>query len=188
MKLKSPRIRPLERSEWNEEAAKLLEGPRRVGTTKGETVNILATLARYPTLFRAWSAFGNHVLFASSLPPRERELLILRIGWLCGSEYEFGQHAIIGRQVGLTDDEVRRVTLGPDAPGWEAFDATLLRAVDELHADAFVSDATWNALAKRYDERQLMDLLFAVGQYNLVSMVLNSLGVQLDPGVDGFPR
>ena len=75
---------------------------------------------------------------------------------------------------------------GPDAAGWAPFDATLLRATDELHADAFLSDATWKALAERYDTQQIIDLIFAIGQYNLVSMALNSLGVQLEAGMKGF--
>ena len=75
---------------------------------------------------------------------------------------------------------------GRDAGGWDAFDATLLRAADELHADAFISDATWTALSERYTTEQLMDVVFAVGQYNLVSMALNTFGVQLDTGVKGF--
>jgi len=124
----------------------------------------------------------------STLPPREREILILRIGWLCRCEYEFGQHTRVGKSVGLTSDEIFRITQGPNAPGWDPFDATLLRAVDELHSDAFITDATWNALAKRYDEKQLMDLVMTVGDYNMVSMFLNTMGVQLEEGTVGFPK
>jgi 4-carboxymuconolactone decarboxylase len=88
----------------------------------------------------------------------------------------------------LTDEEIKRITKGPKAPGWGPFDATLLQAADELHADAFITDATWNALAQRYNQQQLMDVVATVGQYNLVSMFLNSFGVQLDEGVPGFPK
>ena len=124
----------------------------------------------------------------STLPPREREILILRIGWLCRAEFEFGWHTLYGKSAGLTDEEIKRITEGPKAPGWVPFDATLLQAVDELHADTFITDATWNALAKRYNQQQLMDLVATVGQYNLLSMYLNSFGVQLDEGVPGFPK
>jgi 4-carboxymuconolactone decarboxylase len=120
------------------------------------------------------------------LAPREREILILRIGWLCQAEYEWGQHVIFGKAAGLTDAEIERIKAGPEAPGWAPFDATLLRAVDELHKDAFISDKTWGALSERYNTEQLMDVVFAVGQYNLVSMALNTFGVQLDKGVKGF--
>ena len=93
---------------------------------------------------------------------------------------------MIGKKAGLTDAEIERVKEGPDAPGWSEFDAMLLRAVDELRAQAFISDAVWDALAAKYDARQLLDLIFTVGQYNLVSMALNTLGVRLDEGVAGF--
>jgi len=86
----------------------------------------------------------------------------------------------------LTDRDIERIREGPDAPGWDPFEAALVRAADELHRDAFVSDETWALLARRYDTRQLMDVVFTVGQYNLVSMALNSFGVQLDEGVEGF--
>jgi len=105
-----------------------------------------------------WLPFARYIFGESSLPPRERELLTLRIGWLCQSEYEFGQHTVIGKSAGLTDEEIKRITEGPKAPAWDPFDATLLRAVDELHADAFIPDATWNALAKRYNTYKASDV------------------------------
>ena len=122
----------------------------------------------------------------STLVPRERELLILRIGWLCQAEYEWGQHVVFGKGAGLTDEEIARIKEGPDAEGWDPFDAALLRAADELHADALISDATWASLGERYNTQQLMDVVFTVGQYNMVSMALNTFGVQLDKGVKGF--
>ncbi len=184
MRLSTPRVPPLAADEWDGEARDLLEGLQRAG---GRVLNIFATLAHHPKLLKRWLVFGNHVLGKNSLPPRERELVILRIGWLCRAEYEWGQHAAISRELGMSEEEIRRVSEGPDADGWDDFDATLLRATDELHADAMISDATWKALSERYDTRQCMDLVFTVGQYNLVSMALNSLGVQLDEGVTGFP-
>ncbi|MET0153646.1 MAG: carboxymuconolactone decarboxylase family protein [Candidatus Binatia bacterium] len=185
MRLNKPRIEPLPEVDWDAEIREAVE-PARGGVGLGKVPNILATIARHPKLLKRWNVFGNHVLFKSTLPPREREILILRIGWLCRSGYEWGQHVRIGRRAGLEDDDFARIRQGPDAAGWDPFEATLVRAADELHADAFVSDATWAALAARYDTRQLIDVLFTVGQYNLVSMVLNSLGVQLDEGVNGF--
>lgn len=184
MRLDTPRLAPLPEEDCDEEVRQLLRG---AGPGGGRPLNIFTTLAHHPKLLRRWLVFGTHVLAKSSLSPRERELAILRVGWLCRSEYEFGQHVLIARASGITDPEIERLTRGPDAPGWDPFEATLLRAVDELHADAFVSDATWHALAARYDVRQLLDLIFTVGQYTLVSMALNTLGVQRDAGVPGFP-
>ena len=113
--------------------------------------------------------------------------MILRVGWLCQAGYEWGQHVVIGRRDGLSDEEIARIPEGPEAPGWSDLERALLRATDELHEDRFVRDATWSALCEHYDAKQLMDLLFTIGQYELVSMVLNTLGVQLDPGFGGLP-
>ncbi|MGH9752924.1 MAG: carboxymuconolactone decarboxylase family protein [Blastocatellia bacterium] len=182
MRLTKPRLEPLAEEKWDDETREMLDRLK----MDGRVFNIFRTLAAHPKLLKHWLVFGNHILNKSTLPPRERELLILRIGWLCRAEYEWGQHVVIGKRVGLTDEEIERIKEGPDAPGWSEFDATLLRAVDELRAQAFISDAVWNALAATYDTRQLLDLIFTVGQYNMVSMALNTLGVRLDEGVEGF--
>ena len=184
MRLSQPRVSPVtDESELDAEARDLLRA-----VSLGPAVNIFRTLAQHPKLFKRWLVFANHVLFKSTIPPRDREILILRTGWRCRAEYEWGQHVIIGKAAGLTDDEILRITDGPEAPGWDPFDAALLRAADELLDDHFVSGETWKALAERYSTQQLMDAVFAVGQYTLVSMALNSFGIQLDPGVSGFPR
>jgi alkylhydroperoxidase family enzyme len=179
-RLSQPRISPIDPEAWPEEIARLRGGG-------APPPNIMRTLANHPELMRRWVVFANHILGKSTLPVRDRELLMLRIGWLCGSAYEFGQHTLIARRAGISDDEIRRVPAGPDAPGWSDWDRTLLRAVDELKSDGIMSDATWNALGQAYDTRQLMDTVFTIGQYNLVSWALNSFGVQLDEGVPGFP-
>lgn len=182
MRLTKPRLEPIAEESWDDETRETLKRLE----VDGRIFNIFRTLAAHPKLLKQWLVFGNYILNKSTLPPRERELLILRIGWLCRAEYEWGQHVVIGKRAGLTDEEIDRIKEGPDAPGWSEFDATLLRAADELRAQAFISDAVWNALAARYDTRQLLDLIFTVGQYNLVSMALNTLGVRLDEGIAGF--
>lgn len=182
MPVTSPRIPPLTQAEWDNETREILKDLQR----DGQVYNIFSTLARHPKLLKRWLVFGNHILAKSSLPPREREIVILRMGWLCRAEYEWGHHVAIGKQAGLTAQEIQRISAGPDAPGWEPFEALLLRAVDELHANCRVSDSTWKALAERYTTQQILDLLFTAGQYRLVSMVLNSVGVQLEEGFAGF--
>ena len=182
MKLDKPRLDPIQLEDWTDEIKKTLQP----NVDKGTVFNIFKTLAHHPDLFRRWLVFGNHVLFKSTLPPRERELIILRIGWLCEAEYEWGQHVLIGKETGLTAEEIDRIKAGPNARGWSEADKLLLQAKDELRKDAFVSDSTWQGLTKHFDKKQLMDLVFAVGQYNLVSMALNTLGVQLDDGLEGF--
>ncbi|MCP4756182.1 MAG: carboxymuconolactone decarboxylase family protein [Proteobacteria bacterium] len=182
MRLSEPRVFPLEESEWSEEQREVIKR----ASLNEDPENIFKTLVRHKKLLKRWSVFAAHVMNKNSLPDRERELVILRIGWLCQSGYEWGQHVVIGKRCGLTDEEIDRIGQGPDAEGWSAVDRALLRATDELHADAFISDATWNELGRTYSEENLMDLVFTIGQYNLVSMALNTLGVQLEPGKEGF--
>ena len=178
----SPRIAPLAPEEQDDQARELLAGAAAPGLP---AANIFATLVRHPGLFRKWMPFGGKLL-SGKLPARDRELLILRTGWHCQSDYEWGQHVIIGRAAGVTDEEIERLKVGPDAPGWDPFDAALVRAADELHNDACITDDTWAALAARYDVAQLTEVPMVVGQYHLVSYTLNSLGVQREPGVPGF--
>jgi len=181
MRLSHPRIAPVRPEDRNDEQRELMK--RFKGS---DSLNIFNTLLNHPDLMRRWLVFANHVLGKSTLPARERELVILRIGYLCRSGYEWGQHVVIARAAGVTDDEIRCVKQGADAPGWSEPDRLLLSATDELHADAHVGDATWQGLARHFDTRQLMDIVFAVGQYNLVSMALNSFGVQAEPGLPGL--
>jgi len=152
----------------------------------GRVLNIYRTLAAHPKLLKRWGVFGTHVLYKNTIPAREREILILRVGWLCRSEYEWGQHVVIACAAGVTDAEIERVKEGADAAGWNGADAVLIRAADELHNDSFVSDSTWQALSNTWNTQQLIDIIFTVGQYHTVSMALNTLGVQLDEGVRGF--
>jgi 4-carboxymuconolactone decarboxylase len=180
--LPSPRIAPLSPTEQDAQHTELLGS---VATTTGPATNIFRTLVRHPGLFRRWLPFGGKLL-AGKLPPRDRELAILRTGWRCGSEYEWGQHVLIGRAAGLTDEEINRIQAGPDAAGWDPADAVVLRAADELHDDSCIQESTWNLLADRYDERQLIELVMLIGHYHMVAFTLNTLGVQREPGVPGF--
>lgn len=173
-----PRLDPLGDDEIDDETRALVPAG---------SLNIFRTLARHPKLLKRWLVFGNHVLAKSTLPERERELAILRVGWRCGAEYEFGQHTVIARRCGITDDEIVALTGELADGGWSEGDRTLLVAVDELHDDQCITEQTWSALAQRWSDQQLLDLIFTVGQYTLVSMALNSVGVPLDDGVPGFP-
>ncbi len=186
MRLDQPRIEPTTSADWDDDSRPLLESIER---NSGSVLNIFRTLARHPKLLKRWVVFGNHVLGGTTLPvrARERELIILRTGYLCGSGYEWAQHVAIGRRSNLTDDEIRRIVDGSGASEWSADDSVLLEAVDELISDSFISGPTWAALSKRWNQQQLMDIVFAVGQYNLVSMALNTFGVQIEEGVDRFP-
>jgi len=173
-RLKTPRLAPVP-VEGRTEAQRQMLASR-------PDYNIYKTLAHHPELYARWADLGRFVLNGSSIPARHREMLMLRMGWLCQSEYEWAQHARIATtSVGMTDAEVHRIAEGPKAPGWTDFERTILQMVDELRYDAIVSDGTWSALRKEYSDQKMMEALFTAGQYQLVSMALNSLGVQLDP-------
>lgn len=177
------RVAPLADDELDEQQAELL----RPVLSGGPTQNIFRTLVRHPGLYRKWSPFGGKLL-NGKLPARERELAILRVGWLCRSDYEWGQHVPIGRRAGLTDAEIARIPQGPGAPEWSELDRTILRATDELHDEACIADATWARLAREYDEKQLIELVMVIGHYHLVSFALNTFGVPREEGVVGLPE
>ena len=182
MRLSTPRIAPLGPDDWDEETQALMKPL----TRSGNTLNIFKTLANHPGLAKRWMVFANHVLGKSTLAVRERELIILRIGYLCQAGYEWGQHVLIARQAGMSDDEIRSAKTGPQSSGISELDRLLLTATDELHADAHISDETWTGLSDHLSTQQMMDVVFTVGQYNLVSMALNSFGVQADEGLPGW--
>jgi alkylhydroperoxidase family enzyme len=153
----------------------------------GDELAVTRTFARHPDLTQSRSSRAGFVNRVSPLSPRHREILILRIGWDCQSEYEWAQHVgRVGRarEHGLDPAMIAR---GPSAPGWDPFEATLLRAADELYRDITVSDATWKALAAKYDTASLMSAVFTASSYRATSMALNAFGVQLDPGDERFP-
>src|SRR5688572_9919917 len=181
-RLGTPRVAPLATGEASPAQQEML--------ASRPDYNIYRTLARHVDLYNRWSPLGQFILNGSSLPPREREIVMLRMGWLCQSEYEWAQHARIGKaQAGLTNEDVHRIAEGPAASGWSDFERTLLRMVDELRYDTMISDATWTALRTKYSVQQAMEALYTAAQYQLVSMALNSLGIQLDPGLeDRLPK
>ena len=172
-----PRIEPLPELEWDDTLRGVLSA-----APGGEErpVNVFTTLARHPELFRDWIRLGARLLAGSSFTPRERELAILRTAHNCSSEYEWAQHVKIGREAGLSDQEIEAVRLVPDGHGWEEGERLVLVAADELHAENRISDPTWNKLAGRFDERQLIELPMLVGHYTMLAFALNSLGVQVE--------
>ena len=183
----APRIPPVEPGDVPDDVAGILAiKPDGLNLSLGEN-NIFATLAQHPELFKAWLPFGGYLLQMGKLPARDRELLILRTGANCDCSYEWGQHVLIGQQVGMTREEIDRVLDGPEAAGWTEHEVALLRAADELHSDACVSDATWATLERTYDRPQMMEATMLVGQYRMVANALNSFGVELDDWLEPLP-
>jgi len=181
MRLKQPRITPLTLEDCSEEQAEMLKRQQ----IRGKPANIFLTMANHEKLAKRWLVFGTHILSKSTLNAREREIAILRIGWLCQAGYEWGQHVVIGKAAGISDAEIENIKQGSQAD-WSTHEALIITAADELHSDAFITDDTWAGLKETYSDQQMMDLVFTIGQYNMVSMALNSFGVQLDDDIQGF--
>ncbi len=156
-------------------------------TVDGRPLNIFGVLAHHPKLLKRFNLLGGFILNKGLLPERERELVILRVGWNAQAVYEFGQHTVIGKRCGLTDEEISALTASPHDHDWTAEDMALIALADDLHADDCVSDGTWLALSDQWSDAELVELLIVAGFYRLVSGFLNSAGVQLDDGVLGFP-
>jgi len=185
----SPRLPPLPPAEWPAEMRDALMALRPENPThpfperrddRPSGVNILGLLARYPELTRAYHTFNGHVLFATSLSIRQREILVLRVGARRDAEYEWLQHKVIALDHGMTIEEVEASRVGPDADVWSPLEAALVRAVDELLDDARIGDETYAVLSAELDERQLMDLVFTVGAYDLLAMAMRTFGLEVD--------
>lgn len=143
---------------------------------------IVRTMLRHPDLFVRQTDIGIQLLSQGTLPARDRELAILRIGWLCKAPYEWGEHVHIAKKTGIKSEEIERVTVGSDAPDWSEYDRAILRATEELYENSIISDATWETLAKHYDDRQLIELPILIGQYQTVAYYQNSLRLRLHEG------
>ena len=183
-RLAAPRIAPLEPSDWDEDAMAVMAPDRRppaFGTPEAPVFTVFKTMANHPKLVKRISGWGGHVLFKSSLSPRHREMAILRTGWVCRAPYEFAHHRELALAEGaVSQADIARLQEGPAAVGLDAHEAALLAAVDELVGDHFIGDATWTVLARSFDTRQLMDLVFCVGHYAMMCAALNTFGVQLE--------
>ena len=203
------RVRPLEMREWNPKMlAKLadigrvrldaadsgdvpaVEAPQEGASAGGErksAPSMLKTVAHHPDLMVPFLEFATVIAHQGLLSRRDSELLALRVAWNCRSEFEWGHHVDYARDAGLSSEEIARVPAGPRASGWSVSQRALLEAADELHAGQHVSDEVWAKLATEYTEPQLVELLFVVGQYTMLSMVVNAAGVELETGYEPLP-
>lgn len=184
MYLKSPRITPVPDAELTAEQLPILESVNE----EARTLTLFRTVLRAPAAMKALLTWGSYIQGRSnSLAGRDKELVILRTGYLCRAGYEWAQHRRIAARIGMSDAEIDRIKAGADADSWSASDRALLRACDDLHAKQFISDACWAELCEHFSEQQRMDLVFTVGQYTQMCMVLNTFGIQLDPGLELDP-
>ena len=188
-----PRLPPLDRGSVAEEvqaATDHLRGgavPGRPPLPLDAIPEIMFTMCRFPDLWQRLMDLTIEIQgTAATLQPRDRKLAILRTGWLCQAPYEFGEHVNQAKRVGLTSEEIERVTIGSSAPEWDAHERAILRAAEELHDGAMVSDETWNQLAHRLDEQQLVELLIVIGQFTATAYFQNALRLRLEAGNDGL--
>ena len=177
------RLSPLPADQWDDAARHAVSGmlpeERRNPNDAG---NVLSTLVRHPKLTRAYLRFSSYLLYGSTLPPRIREQIILRVAHRRGCAYEWAHHLEIGKEAGLSDFDIETAQTGQSK---DAFDSALMNAVDELDEKTNISDRTWAALGERLDEQQRMDLVFTTGNYIALAMALNTFGVEVEDDHDG---
>lgn len=184
----APRIAPQDDSEMSRESREIVDAVR-AAAGSGPAAVVPAytrTLTKHPRLFRAQLDIGT-MFYTGDLPPRERELAVLRVGWLAGAPYEWGEHVKIAKRVGITGEEIERATVGSAAPGWNSHEWAIVRAVEELITDFVISDETWSILAQSWNEAQLLEFPAMVGQYVALAYLQNSIRTGLDsdnPGLD----
>ena len=184
MRPPAPRINPVQ--EMTEEVKIIMGGG--INSPAGTPLNIFGTIAHHPRLLKRFMNFAGMFLNKGLLPPREREIVILRVGWNCQSVYEFGQHTLIGQRVGLSLNEIDALTKDIAEHGWSERDRALIEMSDDLCSDDCVSAATWAELSTQWNEAELVELVMVAGMYRLVSGFLNTMGVELDADTPGWPE
>jgi 4-carboxymuconolactone decarboxylase len=183
---KGLRVVPVELDQLDEEAHDLARQLRAAFNIPEDGAMSLRVMLLHPTLFKAQMAMGLAVA-GGTIPPRDRELAVLRSAWLCAAPYEWGEHVDIAKQrCGVSTEEVERCTKGSKAPGWSEHDRAILKGVEEFHADHCLSDETWDTLAKTWDQQQLMEFPVLVGAYIATALQQNTLRMPLDPDNPGL--
>lgn len=181
------RILPLPREEWTDAAREVFAFWGAPGAWEnGSSTNIQMVMANHPELAMAFNRFGKYLLMESSVPPWARELATLRISWHMEAYYEWHYHVGYAMNLGMTLDQIAAIGVGPDAGSWSEIDAAVLRCVDELWENSKVTDATWAILAKNFSRHELMDLIFVLGQYVMVSWGIAAFGIELEDHVDAI--
>jgi 4-carboxymuconolactone decarboxylase len=183
----APRIAPVE-PPYEPQVKTLLEKWMPPGSQM-EPLRLFRTLAVHEELAARMRPQGAAILGHGRVEARDREIMILRTCARTGAEYEWGVHVIaFAKAVGLSDEQIAASVHGDaDHPAWSGGDALLIRLADELHEACAVSDGLWAALAERFSEVQLLELLVIAGQYRVISYVVNGVGVELEPWAARFP-
>jgi alkylhydroperoxidase family enzyme len=188
---KGPRLEPLTSKDTIDTAIRNTQEVRKAAgsstpVTADDVPELMTTLLRHPDLYGRIAELSIQLLGKGVLTLRDRQLAILRVSWLCQAPYVWGEHVKHSKRIGLSSEEIERVTHGSFAPGWAEHERAILRAVEELHEGALISDATWEVLSSRLDDKQLIELPILVGQFTTVIYVQNALRLRLAPGNIGL--
>ncbi len=178
------RIAPLTPDEWTPEVREFLEAT--IGAEKAATFNMPLTFARHPQLSRAIFEFSRNVQGSAEIPPRLREIIIMRVAWLNRIDYVWGQHNQMMRRLGMGEEHIQAIKVGADDPLWSADERSVLRAVEELVRTRELTDAAWKALSDRFSVKQILDILAVLGQYAMLALLFNAVGLQLEPRFKEF--
>jgi alkylhydroperoxidase family enzyme len=151
---------------------------------------LFRTLAVHDELMSRMRPLGAGILGHGRVPPRDREIVIERTCARAGAEYEWGVHAVAyGKAVGLSEEQLTATAIGgPEDQAWSEEDTVLICFADELHDTGEVSEPVWTALAQRYRDDQLLELVIIAGWYRLISYVINAARVTSEPWAARFPR
>jgi alkylhydroperoxidase family enzyme len=180
----SPRLSPVSPDHADEQTKKVFE---RLAHLAPPTNPVLGTLMLHPELAETYMPFSDYLKNHGVLSRRDRELLILRTAWNCGADYQWVAHVRHATKAGITDREVERVTRGAGDPEWDAGDSAILRAVDELFEDHRIRTDTWDRLRTRLDPAALVELLMLVGNYQMIGLLTNSVGLAPEERTPDFP-
>ena len=184
MRLSQARYQPVSDAELTSTQREILE----TLNTRARPLNLFRTALRAPAAMRGLLGWGNYIQSkANDLAPREKELVVLRTAFLCRAGYSWARHQDLALQAGLAAEEIQRVKAGPSAAGWSEADRALLQACDELHTGQFVGRAAWADLRHHFSDKQCMDVVFTAGHYTQTCMILNTFGVQPEPGLTVDP-
>ena len=170
-------LQPLDPDAWDP----ALEDVRR---KIGQPLNIHGVIARHPELMASYAPLREHVVRSSSLDAGARELVILRVAHRTACDYEWRHHVVRGRKAGLDDVRIARVRKGSEAHGWSRKESLLLRAVDDMLDNSEIGQETMDAMGGIFDDRQILDIVFTVGVYFIMSTLLKTARVPLEAGFD----
>lgn len=185
-----PRIPPMSGEEMSPDALAIVKSMRKsVGLNPDDMTAVpdyMSIILRHPSLYEKFGHWGLELLANGTLSARDRELAVLRTGWLCRAPFEWGEHVNFSKRIGMPAEEIAQIIRGSSDPAWNDKDRAILRAVEELHTDTMISDETWAVLAQHFDQKQLIELPFLVGHYTMVAFYQNALRIPMGEGNAGL--